>query len=69
MLYFKSLKDYARKNDIDWRTAKVKLSSWYLVELEFKKKKVIIEMNEIIKFLLIKLTNDNKEGIHDWPSA
>lgn len=71
MLYFKNIKDYAIKKDINWKTAKSRLREWKIVELEFKKKKVVVELNDIIKFLLVKLEkNDfNQKGIWDWPST
>lgn len=71
MLYFKNIKDYAIKKDINWKTAKSRLREWKIVELEFKKKKVVVELNDIVKFLLVKLEkNDfNQKGIWDWPST
>jgi hypothetical protein len=48
MKYYNNLSHYAREKRIDWRTARSHLLRRQIVEMEFKKKKVIIPINEII---------------------
>jgi len=50
--HFHTIKDYAIKNSIDWRTAKKRLSDWKVVCFLFRKKKIYIEKQELIRFVL-----------------
>lgn len=55
MEYYKSIAHYAEEKGIDWRTAKRLLTNKQIVELEFKRQKVILDMNDIIRFLLLNI--------------
>lgn len=58
--YYKSLLAYAIQNELNWKTAKRLLERRKIIEMEFKGKKVIISIDDLIRFIFFEISNENK---------
>lgn len=50
--HYLTLQEYATEQHIDWRTAKKRVADWTLLLFKFRKKKVYIEKDQLVLFLI-----------------
>lgn len=53
--HYVSLQDFAKANDMDWRTAKKKVAEWTLLLFLFREKRVYVLFDDLKNFLLPKI--------------
>lgn len=64
MIYFNSIRHYAKEKQVNWRTAKSRLKEWTVIEFTFKRTKVYIEKEEIVRYILSRYTSSEAQNNH-----